>query len=368
MKKIGFVLRGTASVRSADREDEEAEEMRNMIYGAGSLGTILGALLAEQGVDVTLVSRNRDHVRALQEKGATVSGSMSKTVKVSACLPEEIEGTFDRIFIMTKQLDNPGIARFLKPHLAEGGVFCCLQNGIPELALKGVVEDGEILGGVIPWSATWKGPGESELTSPADSVRFVIGSPFAENADALARTAQVLAKAGKVEVDDDLLSMRWSKLLVNASISALASSMGQPCGGVTHDPAVQRLGLRVMKECIDVGRAQGVKFRSVNDYDIAGELYFTDEESLHAAQAKMPAAFDSIRGAVSSVLQDLRKGKATEVQAISGIVCRSGRALGIPTPFNDRVVSVIEAIGRGDLPCGPENLEAYRDLMDLSIF
>lgn len=341
--------------------------MRSMIYGAGSLGTILGALLAEQGADVLLVSRNAAHIEALKTSGAAISGSMQKTVPVRAALPAEISGTFDLIFVMTKQLDNPGIVRFLLPYLTEGGVFCCLQNGIPELALQGVVANEIILGGVIPWSATWQGPGVSALTSPADSVRFTIGSPFAENPAALQKAAEVLSLAGRTEIESDLLSMRWSKLLVNASISAVASSLGLPCGGVTHDPAVQQLGLRVMKECIDVGRAQGVAFRPVNDYHIAEELYFTNKAELLAAQQRMPVMFDSIRGAVSSVLQDLRKGNPTEVHAISGIVCQCGRRCGIPTLFNDRVVSVIERIECGELSCTPENLREYADLLGLPV-
>jgi len=341
--------------------------MRSMIYGAGSLGTILGAYLAEQGADVLLVSRNAAHIEAMRTRGATVTGCVSKTVPVQACLPQEISGTFDVIFLMTKQQDNPGTARFLLPYLAPDGAFCCLQNGLPELSLRGIAEDERILGGVISWSATWKEPGVSELTSPADSMGFTIGSPFAKQPAALSKAAEILSLAGNVRVDDDLLSMRWSKLLVNAAISAVSSSLGMPCGGATHDPAVQPLTLRVMRECIDVGAAQGVTFRPVSGFDLARELYFTNEEELQAAQAKMPVAFESIRNAVASVLQDLRKGKTSEVQAISGVVCRTGRASGIPTPFNDRVVAVIEGIQRGELTCGPENLKEYQDLLDQPI-
>lgn len=341
--------------------------MRSMIYGAGSLGTILGACLSERGADVLLVSRNAAHIEALRTRGATITGSVQKTVPVQACLPQEISGTFDVIFLMTKQLDNPGTARFLLPHLAPDGAICCLQNGMPELSIRGIVEDERILGGVISWSATWKEPGVSELTSPADSVRFTIGSPFAKEPAALAKAAEILSLAGGVDVDEDLLSMRWSKLLVNAAISAVSSSLGMPCGGATHDPAVQPLTLRVMKECIDVGRAQGALFRPVSGFDIAEDLYFTNAEELQIAQTRMPAAFDSIQLAVASVLQDLRKGKTSEVQAISGVVCRAGRECGIPTPFNDRVVAVIEGIQRGELPCGPENLKEYQDLLNRPI-
>ena len=119
--------------------------MRSMIYGAGSLGTILGAYLAEQGVDVLLVSRNAAHIEAMRTRGAAVTGCVSKTVPVQACLPQEISGTFDVIFLMTKQQDNPGTARFLLPYLAPDGAFCCLQNGLPELSLRGIAEDERIL-------------------------------------------------------------------------------------------------------------------------------------------------------------------------------------------------------------------------------
>ena len=341
--------------------------MRSMIYGAGSLGTILGAMLTERGADVVLVSRNEAHIRALKAEGASVTGSIQRKVPVSACLPEEISGSFDQILLMTKQLENARIAGALLPRLAPGGAFCCLQNGIPELSLRGVVPDGQILGGVIPWSATLRGPGVSELTSPADSVRFTIGSPFARCPDALERTRALLSLAGRTEVDGDLLSMRWSKLLVNASVSALSSSLGLPCGGVTHDPALQELCLRVLRECVDVGRAQGVSFRPVNDYPVAQALYFRNGEELRRARERLPEAFDSIRGSVSSILQDLRRGRRTEVRAISGVVCRAGREAGIPTPFNDRVVSVIERIESGALPCGPGNLREYEDLLTLPL-
>lgn len=341
--------------------------MRSLIYGCGSLGTVLGALLTEAGEDVLLVSRNREHVRALREHGASIEGGLSKTVSVQAELPEKMKGPFDMVFLMTKQLDNQASAQLLKPLLALDGAICCLQNGIPELALRGILPDEQILGGVIPWSATYQRPGVSRLTSPGDSVRFTIGSPFAKAPAALERAGGVLEKAGKVEVDEDILSVRWSKLLVNASISALSSSLGLPCGGVTHDPKFQPLVLRLLKECVDVGRAEGISFRSVNGYPIEKELYITTEEELLPAQKKLPSAFDSIRDSVSSVLQDLRRGRKTEVHAISGIVCRTGREHGIPTPFNDRVVYVIEQIEAGALPCAPGNFHEYESLLDRPI-
>ncbi len=108
--------------------------MRIAIYGAGSLGTILGAYLSEKGIAVDLISRNREHIRALQEKGAQIVGKRTATIPVTAMLPEDMQGAYDLIFLLTKQNENKLVASFLKPFLAEDGMLCTMQNGIPEPA------------------------------------------------------------------------------------------------------------------------------------------------------------------------------------------------------------------------------------------
>ena len=96
--------------------------MRSAIYGAGSLGTVMGAYLTKNGVDIDLVNRNRAHVEALKANGARITGTVDMTVPVHALLPEEMSGTYDVIFLMTKQLNNRETVTFLKDYLADDGV------------------------------------------------------------------------------------------------------------------------------------------------------------------------------------------------------------------------------------------------------
>ena len=90
--------------------------MRVAVYGAGSLGTILGAYLSKNATDLTvhLFNRNSEHVNALNEKGAHVTGLVDFTQRVLAFLPSEMEGEYDYIFLLTKQLENDSVVRFLK--------------------------------------------------------------------------------------------------------------------------------------------------------------------------------------------------------------------------------------------------------------
>ena len=97
--------------------------MRAAIYGAGSLGTILGAYIARAGGSIELINRNRAHVEALQKNGATVTGTVNFTQPVIAYTPEEMSGKYDVVFLMTKQQHNAEVVDGIKDFLADDGAL-----------------------------------------------------------------------------------------------------------------------------------------------------------------------------------------------------------------------------------------------------
>ena len=150
--------------------------MKTAIYGAGSLGIILGAYITAAGKDIDLINHNRSQVEALRRYGASVVGTVEKTQTVSALLPEEMKGPYDIIFLMTKQQRNKEVVTFLKVFLAPDGVIVTLQNGLPEEGIADIVGEDHVLGCTVAWGATLTGPGISELTSSPDSLTFSLGS------------------------------------------------------------------------------------------------------------------------------------------------------------------------------------------------
>ena len=80
--------------------------MRVAIYGAGSLGTILGAYISKNGGTIELINRNKAHIEALKTKGAEIVGTVNFNQPVVAYTPEEMSGVYDIIFLMTKQQHN----------------------------------------------------------------------------------------------------------------------------------------------------------------------------------------------------------------------------------------------------------------------
>ena len=128
--------------------------MRTMIYGAGALGTVLGAYIARAGKQVDLVNRNRAHIAALKERGAHVTGTADFVQPVCALLPEGLTGQYDIIILMTKQQKNADVIAFLQPFLKEDGALCTCQNGMPEPAIAEAIGADRTLGCAIAWGAS----------------------------------------------------------------------------------------------------------------------------------------------------------------------------------------------------------------------
>ena len=337
--------------------------MKYAIYGAGSLGTVLGAYLTKNGVDMELVNRNRAHVEALQAKGAHITGTVDFTVPVRAILPEQMEGPYDVIFLLTKQLHNDEVVSMLAPMLGQEGVLVTLQNGIPEPGIAAIVGKERTIGCVVEWGATLSAPGEATLTSEPDSLSFHMGGMEGVPQAALERVKGLLEKMCPVAIEENLLGARWSKLLINATYSGIGTALGGTFGDVTDVPLPRKLAVRCMKECIEVGRASGAVFAPVQGKDIARLFYYKGSLKQKFAELLVPVAMKKHRAIVPSMLQDLRSGKPCEIDAINGVVCDFGRRHGVPTPINDRIVSVVKAIQKGEKQAGPENIELFRDLI-----
>ena len=335
--------------------------MKCAIYGAGSLGTILGAYLTKSGFPIELVNRNVKHVEALQKNGAHISGTVDFTTPVNAILPDRMKGPYDIIFLMTKQLHNPEVVTMLKPMLADDGVIVTLQNGIPEPGIAEIVGEDRTIGCTVEWGATMTEPGNCELTSDPDSLSFHMGGMDGISEDSLNKVKGVLEHMCPVDIEDNLLGARWSKLLINATYSGLGTVIGGTFGDVAGWKPARKVAVRCRKECVDVSRAGGVEFAPVQGKDITKLFDYNNKAKQKFAEILVPIAMKKHFGIVPSMLQDLQKGKPCEVDAINGVVCEWGKKYGVPTPVNDRIVEVIKKEQNKELKPMLANIQFFEE-------
>ena len=333
--------------------------MRTAIYGAGSLGTILGAFITKNGGQVDLVNRNKAHVEALQKEGAKVIGTMNFTQKVTAYTPNEMSGLYDVIFLMTKQQHNTEVVTFIKEFLAPSGVIVTLQNGIPELQIADIVGENRVLGCTVAWGATLKEPGVCELTSAPDSLTFSLGSLTPGEHPLLPKVKELLQMMGPVELDANFIGTRWSKLLINSAFSGMSAVLGCTFGEAAKDRASRKIVQTLIKECIDVCAAGGIKIEPVQGKDIVKLLDYNNPVKKAISNFIIPIAIRKHALLRASMLQDLEKGKLTEVDAINGVVSAFGRKVGCPTPMNDKVVEIVHRIEKGELKPQFANLKLF---------
>ena len=333
--------------------------MRVAIYGAGSLGTILGAYISKAGVAIELINRNKAHVEALQTQGAKVVGTVDFTQSVVAYTPAEMSGKYDIIFLMTKQQHNPEVVAMLHPFLAEDGVLVTFQNGLPELQIAEILGEQRVLGCTVAWGATMQSPGVCELTSAPDALSFALGSVSAQKHPYFDFVKTLLEHMGTVDVEENFLGTRWSKLLINAAISGMSAVLGCTFGEAAGPKDSRRIVQALIKECIDVCQAGGIRIEPVQGKDIVKLLNYTNALKRAFSFFIIPIAIRKHAKLKASMLQDLEKGKLTEVDAINGAVSAYGCKMGCPTPMNDRVVEIIHRIEQGELrPCR-ENLRLF---------
>lgn len=333
--------------------------MRSAIYGAGSLGTILGAFITQKGGQIDLINRNKAHVEALKTKGATITGTLNFTQEVKAFTPEEMTGIYDIIFLMTKQQFNAEVVTFLKDYLAEDGVIVTLQNGIPELQIGEIVGEDRVLGCTVAWGATLKEPGVCELTSEPDSLTFSLGTLAEKPHKHILEVKKLLEMMGPVDLDANFVGTRWSKLLINSAFSGMSAVLGCTFGEAAKDKTSRRIVQALIKECIDVCAAGKIKIEPVQGKDIVKLLDYHNSVKKAFAFFIIPIAIRKHALLKASMLQDIEKGKKTEVDAINGVVSAYGRKVGCPTPMNDKVVEIIHRIEKGELVPSFDNLMLF---------
>ena len=337
--------------------------MKIAIYGAGSLGTILGAFITKGGLDVDLINRNVAHVKGLNEGGAQVIGTVQMAVPVKALLPEQMSAKYDLIFLMTKQLDNASVVTKLKDFLSADGVICTLQNGFPELSVAEVIGEDKTFGCATSWGATMLGGGVCELTSEPDELTFSLGTFSATNRAKLAEIKQVLELMGPVEVEENFLGARWSKLLVNSSFSGMSAVLGATFGEVAQNRQSRLCAQRIVKECIDIAKQADIKIEPIQGKDISKLLDYNGWLKQKISFAIIPLAMRKHKLLKASMLQDLEKGRKCEVDSINGVVCKYGDKYSVPTPFNDMVVKIVHEIEDGQhQPCF-DNLKFFGELL-----
>lgn len=304
---------------------------RFIIYGAGAIGSVVGGMLARKGHDVTLVGRPA-HMGAVAARGLEITGLLGdhlvKDITTAVSVEDlDPQPSPDAVFICVKSFDTQGaVDDLLSSRLVgESTAVVSLQNGLGNVErIQGAFGNSRGLGGRVIFGAVMDKAGSVGVTVWADKVLLGGGDP--EIAGYMAR---VLTECG-VETDavKDIFSALWGKVLYNVGLNPLSAILEVPYGELGREEHARSLLIELIREAYAVAQAEGgVSGGSADEYL---DLFF----------GRLLPATVSHR---SSMLQDIRRGRRTEIDAINGEVFLRGKLHGIEVPVNEVVISLVKA-------------------------
>lgn len=293
--------------------------MRFLVFGAGALGSLVGGLLSRRH-ETILVGRTA-HVEAIRRHGLRITGTSDLVVHPGA--QEGVTGSEDPdvVLVAVKAYDTPPAAEALRPFWTTA-LFLSLQNGLGNeetLAARA----RRVLGGVTNQGVTFVGPGEVRHAGVGASYVGPFQGAGREEAEAVARAFQ--AAGMDCHAVEDIRRELWLKALVNACINPLTALLRAPNGVLR--------GAGPLREIVEAVVAEGVRVATLHGIDLEAGTVLERLEGVVAATA----------GNRSSMLQDLERGRRTEIEAINGAIVRLAAEKGFPVPTNRLLADLIRA-------------------------
>jgi 2-dehydropantoate 2-reductase len=331
------------------------------IIGAGAIGSIVGGMLTKAGHDVTLIEQWPEHVEAMKKVGLRLSGTCGEhVVPVKALHIHEVQSLrepFDAVFFAVKSYDTEWAAAMAVANLRQpDGVVVDFQNGINDERVAAVAGRERTLGCVITISAGMYEAGHA-IRTDRGTVGFKIGEHDGKDTARAREIALIMNDVATSKVTTNLWGERWSKLAVNCMVNPISGLSGFDSAEARTDRVPRRIAVFTAAEVIQVGRARGYEVEPI--YSIATQRFVdaTEGKGLDEVEADMARDAKSRVGGRPSMLQDVMKGRRTEINYLNGYVAEQGRQVGVKTPLNDKIVELVNAPGVGLLKPDPKNLD-----------
>ncbi|ACS32824.1 2-dehydropantoate 2-reductase [Thermococcus gammatolerans] len=293
--------------------------MRIYVLGAGSIGSLLGALLAKAGNDVLLIGRE-EQVRAVNERRLKVIGVEEFEVKVNASLHAPDEPP-ELLLLTTKSYSTKTALECARNCIGPETWVLSVQNGLgnEDLAMKytdrvigGITTNGAML---VEWGVVrWTGKGIT-----------VIGKYPTGKAEFVERVARVFNEAGiETEVTENAVGWKWAKAIVNSVINGLGTVLEVKNGALREIPELEGISIEIAREGCMVAQQLGIEFE-VHPLEL---LWDTIERT---------------RENYNSTLQDIMRGRKTEVDYIHGKIVEYAHSVGLEAPRNELLWALIKA-------------------------
>lgn len=303
-----------------------------LIAGAGALGSLFGGLLAEAGSPVTLFSRRKDHVAAVNKAGLRIVGEGGdRTVHLKATDTVSDISPADIVIVLCKSTATADLCDQLKPTMGQHTIAVSFQNGLGNEDLMAAAWGAQrVIGGLTSMGATLETPGvvRSYATLPT-----LIGELDGSRSARVQDLAAILGAAHlPTTVTNDFFAAKWQKLLMNVAMSATSGLTGLTIGEVAAHPELAVIARRAIDEAAQVAAAEGVRLDENARHQILNGIIQSG-----AARNK------------TSMRRDIEAARPTEVGAIYGSIAARAQQHKIPVPTLEALAALMMGLEQATL-------------------
>ncbi len=294
--------------------------MNLLIVGAGAMGCLFAARLQRAGFEITLLEKVQETVGRINAEGLFVEGVSGQYRAMVPASSGPVPQSPDLVILCVKSYDTREASETIRPWLKPHAAILTLQNGVGHIEiLQEVFGKERVLGGVTAEGATVLAPGKIRHAGQGETI--IGGGKVA------GEIVSAFEKAGfNIRTVDNIHEFIWGKLIINVGINALAAITRLKNGRLPELKGTRAVMERAINEAVAVIKAKNI---GIPYPDPVGRVMEVCEATA---------------GNVASMLQDVLNKKRTEIDSINGAIVTEGAALGIPTPVNFTLTSLVQSI------------------------
>ena len=334
-------------------------KLKVLVFGAGAIGTYIGGSLALAGQQVVFMERPKV-VEDLRQRGLRLDLTLDKrrqmkdaarvdpaSFVIVSSLEEALRyGPFDVALFALKSFDTQSALEGIKPNADKMPPILCLSNGVSnDPAIAEVLGDHKVIYGTVTSAIGRRGAGDIVLER-LRGLGVAKGHPLSEKLNNTFNAAYLNS-----QLFDDANSMKWSKMLTNLLANPTSAILDMTASEVFANQDLYRLEIEMLRECLAVMEAQGLKVVDLPGTPVRALALATRLPQWLSKPLLSRAAGAGRGGKMPSFHIDLHSGRGkSEVQYLHGEVVRAGEKCNVPTPVNKVLTETLLALTNKETP------------------
>lgn len=313
-----------------------------LVFGAGAIGSTVGGLLHQNGENVVLLGRE-SHVDKINQDGLKLidlKREKVENIKIHAIEKlDSLEWKPELILLTVKTQDIRKAAEQIQRYKVP---VVTMQNGVRADSITSqFIRKESIIGCVIHFSAVYLEAGKVQYIREGKILQkflggmLTLGKPFVPNDKTVLKITQTLGKALPINITNNIKEVRYQKLILNLLINSIPALTGLTFAQFGKNYSLSKIASMILKEGIIVVYAAHFQESSLLKWVL---------RLPSPLMARVIQVFSGQLDQPTSTLQSILRGKKTEIEYLNGEIIRLGEIVGIPTPYNRKVVKLIKNI------------------------